>query len=331
MALQFEILGNPLEDNALLVRIDSGQSTHRLLFDCGEGCLERVEFAELREIDHLFFSHFHMDHIAGFDRYFRSNYDRPRKNIFWGPSGAAKILQHRFRGYLWNLHGDLKGTACVHAIDANRLERYRFELSEAFEVMHRDEDSVHDGIIVDSPSYQVQAIPLNHGTLSIGYVVREKTRRNIDMDRLKALGLKPGPWLKQLKEGLDLHQIIEGESGGYSLGEVGERVITETPGGSIAYLSDFWVSEADRKELAEKIRGCRHLVCESQYLSADQDLADKHHHMTAKQVAQLAAQAEVEDLVLIHISSRYPDPGWREVLQEARTIFPRARFAPHWR
>ncbi len=67
MSLPVDILGGPGDDNAALVRVNTGQATHRLLFDCGEACLSQLEFSELLQINHLCFSHLHMDHIAGFD------------------------------------------------------------------------------------------------------------------------------------------------------------------------------------------------------------------------------------------------------------------------
>ena len=82
MSISFEILGSPGSDNALLVRVDSGQSLSRLLFDCGDGCLQSVPYAELLAIDHLFLSHLHMDHIAGFDYLFRALFNRQSKPYF---------------------------------------------------------------------------------------------------------------------------------------------------------------------------------------------------------------------------------------------------------
>ena len=85
MTLSFQVLGDPGRDNALLVKVDTGQAVSRLLLDCGEGCLSGLPFAEVREIDHLFFSHLHMDHVAGFDAFFRCTFDRTdRANHVWG-------------------------------------------------------------------------------------------------------------------------------------------------------------------------------------------------------------------------------------------------------
>ena len=76
MSLNFTILGEPGRDNALFVRVDSGQSLHRFLFDCGEGCLTGVAVSELQAVDGLFFSNLHIDHVAGFDSFLRHNFDR---------------------------------------------------------------------------------------------------------------------------------------------------------------------------------------------------------------------------------------------------------------
>lgn len=71
MSLASQVLGNAGRDNALLVSVDSGQAVHKLLFDCGDGCLGQLPFGEVQTINHLFFSHLHMDHVSGFDTYFR--------------------------------------------------------------------------------------------------------------------------------------------------------------------------------------------------------------------------------------------------------------------
>ena len=52
---------------ALYVEINSGQSIHRLIFDCGEACLRDLPVPHIQAIEGLFFSHFHIDHVAGFD------------------------------------------------------------------------------------------------------------------------------------------------------------------------------------------------------------------------------------------------------------------------
>src|SRR5579862_462485 len=93
MSLCIQVLGNAGRDNALLVTVDSGQAVSKLLFDCGDGCLWQLPFGEVQEIDHLCFSHFHMDHVGGFDTFFRCTFNRTAKeNHVWGPPQTAEII-----------------------------------------------------------------------------------------------------------------------------------------------------------------------------------------------------------------------------------------------
>jgi ribonuclease Z len=79
MSLSFQVLGDAGRDNALLVSVDSGQAVSRLLFDCGDGCLWHLPFGDVQTIDHLCFSHQHMDHVGGFDTFFRCTFNRTTK------------------------------------------------------------------------------------------------------------------------------------------------------------------------------------------------------------------------------------------------------------
>ena len=76
MTIKANVLGAPGRDNSVYVEVDSGQSITRLLFDCGYGCIDSLAVSDIQSIDAVFFSHFHMDHISGFDALFRHNYNR---------------------------------------------------------------------------------------------------------------------------------------------------------------------------------------------------------------------------------------------------------------
>ncbi|MCW1926510.1 MBL fold metallo-hydrolase [Luteolibacter arcticus] len=330
MAIRFRVLGAAGRDNALHVEVDSGHAVRRLLFDCGEGCLSALTAGEVQAIDHVFFSHFHMDHVAGFDGFFRMNFAREGdSNRIWGPPGTGKILHHRFRSYLWNLHENLGATWRVSDIGEMEIRTWRYELPEAFETAHEEAAMVRDGLmILDEEDFTVEAMALDHLTASMAYKVTEKTRWNIDPQRLAALGLKPGPWLKTLKDRAALPDdaMVEGRSAG----ELRAELLVPTPGDSVAYLTDFLLDEATAEKVRRWLAGCRRMVCESQYRAVDLELAQKNYHMTADQVAALARDAGVEELVLIHVSSRYLREDRAALLAEAREIFPAARFPDGW-
>ena len=327
MTISSRVLGDPGQDNALLVVVDNGQAVSRLLFDCGEACLNTVPFTEVRTIDHLCFSHLHLDHIAGFDSFFRCTYDRTdRPNHIWGPHRTAEILHHRFQGFLWNLVGDRQVAWHVHDLHPDRAESWRFELAEGFASRHPEEN-----VALAGPGYTVDSLLMDHRTPSVAYIVRETPRLNVDSARLAALGLRPGPWLQRVRGSLaDGEEGIVVEGTVRRVRELQEALLVVTPGDSVAYLTDFLLDEAARERLTPALKGVGTVVCESQYRHADFDLARKNYHMTATQVAALAARAEVGRLVLFHLSDRYRPDEWSELLAEAQTVFPNTAFPEHW-
>ncbi len=333
MAISFKVLGGPLEDNAVLATVDTGQQVSRLLFDCGEGTLAAVPFGETLVLDHVFFSHFHMDHICGFDTFFRRHFDRTeRPNHLWGPPGTVEVLRHRFLGFIWNLVEEKCVPWWCHDIFPDHVKTVRYELGELFAFTHPEPNcATPDRIIIKDPGYQVEALTLNHGIPSIGYLVREPERWNIDPLKLEQLGMKPGPWLNTLQG--PAAQRPEGiEVGGKSwrVEELRDLLYVRTPGDSFAYLTDFSVDVGETERIAEQIRGVRQLVCECQYREKDAALAARNHHMTTRTVGTLAAAAGAHQLCLVHLSDRYDSTEWRPILAEVAAIFPAASYPESW-
>ncbi|HEX6287921.1 MAG TPA: MBL fold metallo-hydrolase [Herpetosiphonaceae bacterium] len=332
MSILYQVLGAAGHDNALFVWVTSGQAIHRLLFDCGEGCVAEVPYADVLAIDHLLFSHLHMDHIGGFDSFFRSNFNRTSKpNLIWGPPETSRIIHHRFRGFLWNLHADQPGQWYVHDIHSDRLDRFRYAVGEAFAEAHDMDSQPFAGTLIDEASFTVEALHMEHLSPSMAYIVREKPRRNIDRARLEALGLRPGPWLEWVKiRRPNEPATLEVDGVTYERATLREALLIEKPGDSLAYLTDFILDQRAQERLVHALRGCKTVICESQYRQADAAYAERHYHMTAMQAADLARRANVERLILFHISDRYRREEWLELLAEARAIFPNTAFPDHW-
>lgn len=332
MTIVFQILGAPGRDNALLVRVQTGQQIHRLLFDCGAGCLDALAVAEIQALDHLLFSHLHMDHVAGFDDFFRHTFDRlERPNLVWGPPETGRIVHHRMQGYMWNLADHLRATWRLHDIRPTHVERRRAEASEGFGTLRDDGTLPCDGPAIAHQDYTVRALELRHGAPCLGYVVREPPRAHVDQARLAALGLRPGPWLQQVKlrqAGEAPSVVVEGLE--RSLAALRAALLIESPGDSLAYLTDFTLDGGELERLAAALRGCDVLVCESQYRAADAELARRNYHLTAVQAAELAVRAGVRRLVLFHLSRRYTAEGWAALLAEARGVFPAAELPAEW-
>jgi len=185
-------------------------------------------------------------------------------------------------------------------------------------------------VLCEGAGFTVEVVTMDHHTPSLSYIVREKKRRNVDMARLQTLGLKPGPWMKELKDGEASGGQIEVLGKSYSLVDLRQELLVETAGDSVAYLTDFLLDPPAIDRLACALRGCRTIVCEGQYRHADLELAAKHFHSTTVLSATLAKQAQVETFVLFHLSDRYESEAWGEMLAEAREIFPNTRYPAHW-
>lgn len=331
MSISYRVLGQAGRDNALLVQVDTGQAVERLLFDCGDGCLTELSFAEIQDVDCLFFSHLHMDHIGGFDSYFRCNFGRENKpNRIFGPPCTSAIVQHRFQGFMWNLHDEMKGTWNISDVHPDEIRSTRLELSEAFAVAHAGKSQSYERGIYSGSGYRVDAITMDHRTPSLAFIVRESARQNVDTSRLPSLGLRPGPWLKHMKEQSSSVESVIIDGVERSIAELRKALIVETPGESIAYLTDFLLDEAAMERLTNFLAGCTTVVCEGQYRHADLELAGQNHHMTSVLSATLAKRVGARELVLFHLSDRYDETGWHEMLEEARRIFPNTRYPEHW-
>jgi ribonuclease Z len=334
MPLSFQVLGRPGTDNALFVKVDTGQSQTRLLFDCGDGCPHQLPGGELREVDHLCFSHLHMDHVSGFDLFFRLTFNRTTKaNHIWVPHGSGEVIQHRFRGFTWNLVDEKQeGEWLVHEIGPDVLHTAKYLLGEGFRAAHpQPEWRRRDRTVLDGDGFILEAVLLDHGTPSVGYIVRELARVNVDTEKLFAKGLRPGPWVKRLRGPLALAgETVAIDGAEHPLGALQRELLLSTPGDSIAYLTDFRMTPATTDLLASCLRGVNTVVCESQYRAADVDLADRVMHSTAEEVAVMAAKAGIGRLILFHFSDRYEADDRREMLEDARAHFANTSLPDGW-
>jgi len=326
--LKARVLGRPAEDNALWVTADSGQGRTRLLLDCGARVLDTLPFAEVQATDHLLLSHLHMDHVGGFDDFFRATFDRAAPTHAWGPPGTARILGHRFQGFWWNHAPELRGQWVVHDVHDTHVRSFRFEAREAFAVPHEAGTHPHDGPILTTPEVTVQAVPLEHHGRSLGFILREPDRERVNTGALTELGLRPGPWLAELKGGATGELDVNGQP--HDAAGLRAALMERETGESLAYLPDSRRAAAHQPRLAPPLRGVQTLYAEAQYAPEDHALAARHEHTTVTQVANLAHAAGVPALTLLHLSRRYRPEQWPALLSAAQAIHPATRFQDGW-
>jgi len=72
------------------------------------------------------------------------------------------------------------------------------------------------------------------------------------------------------------------------------------------------------------VSGVDTLVIESTYLQEEAEMAEEFGHTTAGNVAKLAGEAGVGQLILTHVSRRYRD---EDIIAEATAVFPNTFLA----
>lgn len=225
---------------------------------------------------------------------------------------------------LTHLHGDhcLGLPGVLGRMSLDRLERvvevfFPAESRETFDhlanasIGHR---TIHlrprpsgEGPLSDDPPLRLVARRLEHSVPTLGWRLEEPAGRTMVPARLSAAGV----------EGPDITRLQRDGSLTTPAGTVRlDDVSAARPGQTFAFVMDTRLCDA----AVELAAGADMLVCESTFLSADQDLATAYGHMTAAQAAWLAREAGVRRLVLTHFSQRYTDDSL--FVAEAAPIFP---------
>jgi ribonuclease Z len=333
MSIQYKVLGKPGRDNALMVWINSGTRVYRILFDCGEDVLKEISSSDVRAIDYIFFSHLHLDHAAGFDHFMRLNYDRASKPIYiYGPEETSKIIHNRLKGYRWNLVSNIPGEWYVSDIRNKEIITYRFLAREGFSKKHYVDKKEFKGKVLSNEHFKVETVLLNHLIESAAFRITELPLYNIDKDKLLLNNYEPGPWLESVKDqSLKANKNILINGNKVTLGKLRDELLIKKTGGSISYLTDFIYDTASKRKSLKLVQNCDTIICESQYLTADKQLALKNYHLTVSQTAEIAKEGNARKLILFHNSDRYKvSKDYPIFLKEAREIFPNSFFPEQW-
>ncbi|MCP3032635.1 ribonuclease Z [Halobacillus sp. A1] len=262
------------------------------VFDCGEATQHQILNTNIRprRIEKIFITHLHGDHIYGLPGLLSSRSFQGGETpvTVYGPSGLKSFIEI-------SLH-----------VSGTRLKYPLFV------------EEVEEGLLFEDDSFKVEAVKLQHGLESFGYIIHEKDKLGeLLPERLKELGVNPGPVYQTIKQQettrLDDGQIIH------------RKDVLGPPkkGKRLAILGDTRYLP----ELKEKLSGLDVLVHEATFASDEEAMAYDYYHSTVKQAATLAAQSGVKELILTHLSSRYHGELIKELEQEAQDIFPNTTLA----
>jgi ribonuclease Z len=146
----------------------------RLLFDCGEGTQRQlVRSVGLVELDEVFITHFHADHVLGLPGMLKTFalMGRERPLTVHGPVGLRRLF------------------AALHPVIGRTS--YEVTLSE-----------LQPGDELERDGYRVAAFGVDHRVPAAGYALIEDERPGrFDEARARELGVTPGPDFGRLQQG----------------------------------------------------------------------------------------------------------------------------------
>lgn len=262
-----------------------------ILFDCGEATQKQIMQAEISpmKIDDIYITHLHGDHILGLPGIIQSLAFRGRSrplNIY-GPSGIVQLIENiKHFGYC-TIGYDI----IVHEIECDEC------------------------IVYEQEDFKIYAKRMKHTVVDYAYKIEEIRKPKFLRDKAISLGIKPGPLFGKLQAGesitLDNGTTITPDmvSGppreGVKLVFSGDTIPTR---GMVDFAKDVDV-----------------LIHEATFTEDMRSKAEENGHSVAADAAMIAKKANVEQLILTHLSNRFTDA--KPLEDEARKIFENSTYA----
>jgi ribonuclease Z len=304
--------------------LDSPGRDNALLFDGGDNA--PLTLTELGDLEAVFLTHHHMDHFVGFDRILRANLDHDKILHVYGPEGTIRRVYDRIKSYEHGYFPFQKLVMRVCELLPGRMRTALLECARRFPVPEVQETAWEAPMIYENTDLFIEACEGDHTVPCWSYALIEKPGYHLDPEKLALGQLKPGKWvgqaLDQLRQGNPLSTEMEIDGGRFTLGQLAEHYFTESPGGRLAYITDTAWTEKTRRGLVRLAKGAWRLYCDCFYAAAQAKQAATHRHMTVNDTTELARLAKVDQLVLIHFSTRYQGQ-YERIIEDARALFPR--------
>jgi ribonuclease Z len=255
------------------------------MFDCGENTQRQMMGAKVSFHKKLkvFLTHLHWDHVLGLPGVLQTMalMDRKEPVAVYGPPGIKDFL------------------VCTK-------ETLNFGLTFPVEI----NEILGEGTILDEENYTLTAAKSNHAVDSYAYAFVEKPRPGkFYPKKAQALGVIKGELWSKLQSGKEI-TLPDGKTV-----KPGDVMGPPRKGRKIVYTGDTRPFDG----FAKFAQGADLVIHESTF---DDSLAEKaavDGHSTPSQAAQEAKAANAKQLVLTHISARYPDAGL--LLEQAKKIF----------
>jgi len=256
-------------------------SSEGILVDCGEGIQRQLKIAgaKLTKITKILISHWHGDHVLGLPGLIQSMSAAGYENTLriYGPRGSKKFMRKLFEVFVFD-------------------RRIKIEVNE-----------IKRGKFFENSDFILETEPLKHKVETLGYSLREKGKRKINLEYIKKMEVPEGPLLGKLQDGKGI--VWEGKK--ISV----DKATYMVKGRKITVISDTVPCKG-----ADKLaKDSDLLICEATYGSELENKGLEYGHMTSKQAAELAKRSKSKKLVLTHFSARYKNVN--ELEKDARDYF----------
>lgn len=253
----------------------------RIMVDCGEGSQRQmIRSIGLVPVDEIYITHYHADHYLGLPGLLKT-YD------LQGRQRPLRLLGPPGLGELFAA-----------------LRRIFGRLSYEIELVELDPQGV-----IQHQAFEIRAFPVKHRMRAYGYALVEPERPGrFDPERARELGVT---------DPRDYGRLQRGETVETNGAVVGPEQVLGAPrrGRKLVITGDTAPCEATRVVAHQ----AELLVHDGSFAEAERARAAETGHATARQAAELAREAEVSMLALVHVSSRY---NVSEVLAEATELHP---------
>lgn len=255
-----------------------------LMLDCGEGTQKQLLLSKIgiNKKMKILISHLHGDHVLGLPGLIQtmSLLGRTKELEIYGPFGIKKLLDSIF-------------------------ETVQFKLNYPIKI-----NIINEGKVLETKEYEIFAKQASHTISCFAFALIEKPKPGkFYPEKAKALGIPEGPLWKKLQLGEDI--VFEGK-----LIKSNQVVGPPRKGLKIVYALDTRPYEA----ILELAKNADLLMHDSTFGNDMSEKANEYGHSTSSQAANLAKNANVKKLVLLHISPMYKNPY--KLLKEAKKIFP---------
>jgi len=254
-----------------------------ILFDCGEGTqisLRRLGWG-IKAVDPILISHLHGDHVLGLAGLLLSQANAERREP-------------------------------VHIFGPPGLQRWleAMRVHVPYLPFAIGIHELRDGATYDlADGVTLTAAEASHSAPCIAYRLDTTRAREFLPNQARALGIPVQQW-SQLQRGHSVQLQDRTISPDEVLGP-------DRPGLSVCLIGDTRPS----RRLAELARGVDLLVCEGTYgADTDLDRAIERKHMTFREAATLARDAQAKQLLLTHFSAGMADPA--AYAPNAAEVFP---------